>query len=228
MNLYYILLIAISIWKNMVWAYSNYHFLKKPFKTITVLWDQDKTLDAKVDDLINSLSTFSTFVQMKLDEQKLGLSEFSKIINKKLDEQSKQLKKLTSMTSAFSKSFGRNFELYNAAIVFLLENNGRIKPEDISAIKIHDPNHIVHVNSSQVDIDIFMKNPLVIGEVTMYLEENELPKIEAFIRTQTLVSQLFNEKPKSYFFTFGIHHSIEEKATQLMADANITLIIPAK
>lgn len=81
----------------------------------------------------------------------------------------------------------------------------------------------VHKNSTDVEVDLFSEEPLIIGEVTGAIIERE--KIEQFIRKiQFLEAKFKKEATLKIVVTYRIHSRLSKEIRELLKKEGIELI----
>jgi len=87
-----------------------------------------------------------------------------------------------------------------------------------------DENKEVNPDTTDVEIDLYYKNPNIIGEASLKI--TEVDKIRTFIRKINFIEKWFNEPFKRYFITFKIDERINTEVEKLLQQYKIELIIP--
>ena len=128
------------------------------------------------------------------------------------------------MTKNMSEGLGLNFELYNRAILTLLQLEEISDVEIIVNKKFPDPEGKVHPFNKEFELDLFSEGPLMIAEVTTFLKETELTKVESFIRAKHFIHKLYGVEPRSYFMTFEVAPKIRHQVKELLSQNNVRLV----
>ena len=129
----------------------------------------------------------------------------------------------------FTLALGRSFEAYNIAALRILQEHEGLNVDSFICSKVFpDPNGIINPKNKEFEVDIFCESPLVIGEVTTSLLENEMEKVTKFVKIVNLLEQIHGKERGSlaYFFAFEIHPNIKDAVVTILKDSNIKLICP--
>jgi hypothetical protein len=127
--------------------------------------------------------------------------------------------------SEISKGLGMGFEGFNAAwLQRVLAARGHTHAKVERRVTVPDPSHSVHAMSSQVEVDLYCRSPLVIVEATTFLGRKELGKLEAFARTGDLVSSIEGKRPEMLFCTYAVHRAIRSRVASFCTENSIALI----
>ena len=170
-------------------------------------------------------------VQKEQGKTLTGLRGEIKVMRGVQEEQGKtltglrgEIKSLKSMTKNMSEGLGLNFELYNRAILTLLQLEEISDGEIIVNKKFPDPEGKVHPFNKEFELDLFSEGPLMIAEVTTFLKETELTKVESFIRAKHFIHKLYGVEPRSYFMTFEVAPKIRHQVKELLSQNNVRLV----
>ena len=185
------------------------------------------SIDEVILNFIRDQQSFNEKALQFFENQTITNHEQAKVNNeqaKTMNEQTKTMKKILRVVEEFKFGLGKGFERYNKAVVVVSANH-KVDAKSIAiGKKFADPEGVVNPINKEVEVDIFCSSPLIVGECTTYLDSDELEKVHRFIKTIAFIEKLHNEKPHSYFFTYGIHEDIRHTAQSLLMDANITLV----
>ncbi|MGB9806838.1 MAG: hypothetical protein ACPLRT_08800 [Thermoproteota archaeon] len=135
----------------------------------------------------------------------------------------KEVKYLRAEVDSFGKAVGRTLEDYTAAFVrIMLEDRGYSKEK----INIRRTT-IVH-DSKVVEIDIFNEDPLVVGEVTTYLESIEKAKEEVskVLQDEKVVEEKFERKVEIKILAVAnAPFDVAEELKKITKENNMVLIL---
>jgi len=134
----------------------------------------------------------------------------------------KEVKYLRAEVDSFGKAVGRTLEDYTAAFVrVILEDKGYSK-EKVNIRKTT----IIHDNKI-VEIDIFNEDPLIVGEVTTYLDTVEQAKeeINKILYDKEVVERKFKRKVEMKILAVAnVPSNVLEELKKLTKDNEITFI----
>lgn len=134
----------------------------------------------------------------------------------------KEVKYLRAEVDSFGKAVGRTLEDYTAAFVrVILEDKGYSK-EKVNIRKTT----IIHDNKI-VEIDIFNEDPLIVGEVTTYLDTVEQAKeeINKILYDKEVVERKFKRKVEMKILAVAnVPSNVLEELKKLTEDNEITFI----
>ena len=164
----------------------------------------------------------------KIDQRFEEVNQRFEEVNQRFEEVNQRFESLTKyMDRRFSElsiGYGATFEGFNKTILKkILEERGiPVKAFTVTPIHFNDSNHIVHVSTTDVEINIFSEDPPIIGEVTSSLVEIE--KLETFIRKIKFIEKQFNKKFKPFFITLYIAEDIQKAVKLLLTQYDIEAI----
>ena len=120
---------------------------------------------------------------------------------------------------------GVSFERYNAAWLKRLvkETLGQTIRVEVGR-KEKDLLQEIHSSSTEVEIDLWVDKPFVIGEATTFLGPKEMAKIEKFVKIGQWISKRYGKEPKLYLFCMGIHSDIVEVARTYCRENGVVLV----
>jgi predicted nuclease with TOPRIM domain len=134
----------------------------------------------------------------------------------------KEVKYLRAEVDSFGKAVGRTLEDYTVAFVrVILEDKGYSK-EKVNIRKTT----IIHDNKI-VEIDIFNEDPLIVGEVTTYLDTVEQAKeeINKILYDKEVVERKFKRKVEMKILAVAnVPSNVLEELKKLTEDNEITFI----
>jgi hypothetical protein len=160
--------------------------------------------------------------QNKLWENQNKLWEEVKALREGQNRLWKEVKYLRAEVDSFGKAVGRTLEDYTAAFVrVILEDKGYPK-EKVNIRKTT----IIHDNKI-VEIDIFNEDPLIVGEVTTYLDTVEQAKeeINKILYDKEVVERKFKRKVEMKILAVAnVPSNVLEELKKLTEDNEITFI----
>lgn len=128
--------------------------------------------------------------QKKWEENERKWQENQKVIRDLINKFDKRFSRLGSRFGVRLESFSREL------IRIFLEENG-INKNNIKRLVVRDDKGKVFGFPEEIEIDIFMKEPMVVGEITGFLDEKD--KLYNFNRKVELIEELYNNKAKLKF-----------------------------
>lgn len=168
----------------------------------------------------------------RMDKRFEAMDRRFEAVQKQMDERFEEMQK--QMDRRFERVYERleNMDLGYAQIVeglgySVVKREFRQRGFDLDIqFRQHftDENKIVNPDTTDVEIDIYFKNPNIIGEASLKI--TELDKIRTFIRKINFIEKWFNEPFKRYFITFKIDERIKTEVEKLLQQYKIELIIP--
>ena len=87
-----------------------------------------------------------------------------------------------------------------------------------------DENHQVHLDTKDVEIDVFHYHPNIICEATFKLKEIE--KLRTFLRKIEFIETIYKEPFQRFFFCMKIDDTLKGEAEQIFKKYKIELIVP--
>ncbi len=87
-----------------------------------------------------------------------------------------------------------------------------------------DENNYVHLDTTDVEVDIFHMKPNIIGEATLKI--TELDKVRIYIRKCEFLEKMYKQPFQKYLFCFKVDERIKQELDILLNQFNIELIVP--
>jgi len=141
-------------------------------------------------------------------------------VDKRFDQMDEKIDK---GFAELSLGFGMNFEDLSQAIVKKIMDVLGIKLPKLEKRRFVDQKMTVHMNSTDVEVDLFSEEPLIIGEVSGSI--TELEKIERFIRKIHFLEEQFKKKATlKIIITYRIHPKLSNKVRAILKKEGIELI----
>ncbi|MBD3189472.1 MAG: hypothetical protein GF308_02460 [Candidatus Heimdallarchaeota archaeon] len=143
---------------------------------------------------------------------------------KTVDQRFEQMdKKVDRGFAELSLGFGINFEDLSQVIVKKIMAIQGIKLPKLERKSFVDHKMTVHKDSTDVEVDLFSEEPLIIGEVTGSIIERD--KIERFIRKIQFLEEKFKKKATlKIVVTYRIHSSLSKEIREMLKKEGIELI----
>ncbi|MFV2015829.1 MAG: hypothetical protein ACC656_10395, partial [Candidatus Heimdallarchaeota archaeon] len=155
--------------------------------------------------------------------------KFEEIVNilkehgKRFDSHDRRLARIDKRLDDIQAGLGINFEGYNKNVLMnFLEAQGIPAKTMQWRVKIQDPERKIYKKSSEVEIDIFMENPLIIVEVTSI--ETSYEKVQTFIKIIKWLEVKYNKKSEAYYLLFDFEDEIREEALNLLQKHKVKII----
>ncbi|KAJ3039982.1 hypothetical protein HDV00_011537 [Rhizophlyctis rosea] len=99
-------------------------------------------------------------------------------------------------------------------------------PHQPIARKVHFTDPTGWESGKDMEVDIYCSSPLSLVEFTVYLDEDELAKLETFSRVVELVEKIEGRKADyKYFVALGMDREIEEAAKRVAAASGVSLVL---
>jgi hypothetical protein len=144
-------------------------------------------------------------------------------------EVSKVLNQHTRIMTNMSAGMGRQFEKYNAEWVKknVFDTVGKNVEVFIGRVEM-DLERKIHSDTTQVEIDIFVPEPFIVGEATTYLGKDEWNKIKKFHQVGKWLEHRYNGKPRMMLFCMSIHSELEQRVKEYCEAHGIELVCSIK
>jgi hypothetical protein len=154
------------------------------------------------------------------------VEQFNKLLEEiKLsrEESNQRFEKMDQRLDEIQAGLGINFEGYNKNVLrTFLEAQGIPATNMIWRARMADPDRVIHASSTEVEIDLFLQEPLILVEVTSI--ERSLEKVEKFLNIITWLEKKFGQKTQAYYLLFDFEDSIREKAKTMLQTAGVKII----
>ncbi|EPZ34045.1 hypothetical protein O9G_003765 [Rozella allomycis CSF55] len=129
------------------------------------------------------------------------------------------------MLCEITQGLGHRFEQYNAEWIrqyFRVQGYGDI--DLIVNRREADLMHEVNEKGSEFEIDIMCFEPFLICEATSYLKEDEVEKVDKFVKIGQVMRKRYMKKPEMFFFALAVEPRIKEEVKMICAKNNIKLV----
>ena len=185
--------------------------------------DRQEAFNTKQEAFNTKQEAFNT-KQEVFNTKQVAINEIQKDF---IREQRGQSKRILKMLTSFTAAFGKGFEAFSAMTLKVLEDNNGLTEKSLVRSKVFaDPNGEINPGNYEFEVDLYCRSPLLVGECTVYVEEDELSKVEKFVKIVEKIHCLHGEKPLAYFFAFGVHEAIEANVTEVLKEAGVKFICP--
>ena len=87
-----------------------------------------------------------------------------------------------------------------------------------------DPLGKVNPQNFEVEVDLICENPLIVAECTIRLDDDNIDKVERFVRTVAFLEEEFNRKATAYMMCMDSSESIFDEASLILKEKGIILI----
>jgi hypothetical protein len=187
---------------------------KKSDQKFVILEKQIKQIDEKFDEKF-----FLVEKQIKHIEEKFVLVE------KQMDKMGKDMKTTKRMVAQIASGLGAKFEKFNASwIKTLLQARGYPSVDLLLSRKEIDMDREIRHDSTLFEVDVMCVNPFMVAEVTTFLREDEIPKIERFVKIVKLLRKRYGDG-EAFFITLAMDNSILGRVKSILEENKITFII---
>ncbi len=148
--------------------------------------------------------------------QILGLEQKIIRLDQKIDKKTDEI--LKYMDKKFSEYLGGTYAKFLAFSQDLIKKRVKqLSGKDVY-LETHkhfeDPNKTVHPDSTDVEIDFFSKNPLVIAEATGELKD--LDKVTRFINKCRFIEEMFHSTAIKLFIAMHVEPQVKQDAMNLL------------
>lgn len=150
---------------------------------------------------------------------------------KEFKERSKQVddwfdkmdEKIEKILKELRIGLGYSLEQLSKSVVLKLMESRGYEVEKLEKRHFEDPEMVVHKDSTDVEVDLFSEEPLIIGETTGSIRK--LRKVNQFIRKIQFLEQRLNKKATlKVLITYRIREDIQQKAQAKLEKAGVLLI----
>ncbi len=140
-------------------------------------------------------------------------------VNKRFEQGDYKFDKVFQRLDDMSTAFGHDFEEFNSLwLQEYLIAQGYPKLT-IKKRTFVDQNYEVFPDSTDVEVDVYNEEPLVIGEVTAITRN--IAKITIFMRKVQFLKKMKGKEPKVFCVTYGFHPKIRDEALRLLEEARV-------
>ena len=142
---------------------------------------------------------------------------------RRFDRIDQRFDKVFERFDELSLALGHDFEEFNSHwLETFLVAQGFPKIE-VRKRTFFDPEHMVFPDSTDVEVDLFNEDPLVVGEVTAIVRT--IDKVTTFLRKVKFIESNMRRKADyKLFITYMIVPEIREEAKRLLEGAGVTVI----
>jgi hypothetical protein len=126
-----------------------------------------------------------------------------------------------------SLGLGRSLEAYTGGwLAEMLRSRGIENPESLiyQSYKCQKPGKGEGSESSEIEIDLFVKDPFIVAEVTSFLDEKELLKLYQLQENREFLESCFGKRAECYFACYDISKAIKEEAEAYAAKYDIKFV----
>jgi hypothetical protein len=175
------------------------------------------SLDSKVDSFERGVNIRLTSLESKFDSLQVGFIDLSK-----------QVLGIKSHLENVTRGLGFSMESYSAAwLIELLRSRGIQNPEGkvIWSRKWKLPEGIPdRKKGDEIEIDLFIEDPLIVVEVTSFLDQDEISKLKRLQQNRQFIESLFGKKAECFFACYDIDATVKPEAEAFAAEHGIKFI----
>ncbi len=168
-----------------------------------------------------------TAMQKQMDERFAAVDKrFESMLNAMKDGFAKMDKRMGSLErrmEEISHALGHDFEEFNREWLRAFLNKNGIPDVEIRKRHFVDRNHEVFPDTTDVEIDLFNEEPLLVGEVTAIVRS--LEKVEIFLRKVKFIEGLYGRPAEQkLFITYYIEPQILSDVIKKLSEAGVRII----
>jgi hypothetical protein len=195
------------------------YVLKDDFTTaMENIFNKLEQMDKKSDQKFVILEKQIKQIEEKFDEKFV-------LVEKQMDKMGKDLKTTKRMVAQIASGLGAKFEKFNASwIKTLLQTRGYPSVDLLLSRKEIDMDRDIRHDSTLFEVDVMCVNPFMVAEVTTFLREDEIPKIERFVKIVKLLRKRYGDG-EAFFITLAMDNSILGRVKSILEENKITFII---
>jgi hypothetical protein len=178
-----------------------------------------------IKDLMREMDRRFEKMDKRFEQMDKRFEQMQKQMDKRFEQMDKRFEHVDQRLDEIAIGAAESFEVF---CMELMKKLGKARGHPIPFLEqrrhFRDPEYRVHETTTDVEIDIFSPDPIVIGEVCYRMRD--LEKLEAFTRKITfLESRVLKEKSLYRFFcTLEIPAELRSRAEKLASSHGIELL----